>query len=519
MSAAPSILGPDGMPARRASAYQAASRSHQDMLTWNPARHSGQSALSYERDPIADRIHDIERNDGWASAAMDRQVDSVIGAGWRLSSKPAARSLGIDHDAAAELADHIEAEWEDYANDPGFWCDAARNGPAGSSLALAYRHRVMDGEAIGVLYWLERGGSYATAMQVLDPDRLSMPMGALETVSFRGGVEIDEFGAARAYHIQATHPGDLFLAGAPVLTWERVERETAWGRPVVIHAFEARRAGQVRGVPPLAPILRKLKQISRYDEAELQAATLNAILAAFFTSPQDPEMLAESVAGGDLSKYQEGRLDFYRDKPLRLSGVQANFLYPGEDVKLTSPNHPNSVFEAFVRTALRNVASAAGITYEQLTMDWSQVNYSSARAALVEVWRALSARKGSFAAQFMQPWYAAWLEEAIDSGRVQLPPGAPPFHEKRAAYCRADWIGPGRGWVDPQKEALAAGIRLDSGLSTLERESAEQGSDWREDAIQAARERKFLAALGLNADRPIRGALSPQSAHGEEQRA
>jgi lambda family phage portal protein len=497
---APAILDSSGQPMRRANAFQASSRQHQDMMTWNPGRYSAQSALTYERDTIADRVHDIARNDGWASAAMDRQVDSIIGAGWRLSAKPNGRSLGIhDVEALSDFADTIEAEWEDYANNIGFYCDVGRRGPAGSVLALAYRHRVMDGEALAVLYWLERGGRYATAVQVIDPDRLSNPFDRVESETLRGGVEMDAVGAAVAYHIRRQHPGDDMISPAYALEWERVERETEWGRPVVLHAFEPLRAGAVRGVSPLAPILRKLKQVTRYDEAELQAATLNAVLAAFFTSPQDPDQFAESIASGELSRYQGDRLDFYKEKPLRLPGVQANFLYPGEDVKLTAPSHPNSVFEAFVRTALRNVASAAGITYEQLTMDWSQVNYSSARAALIEVWRSAVARKGGFAAQFMQPWYAAFLEEAFARGRIKPPKGAPSFAEKRTAYCRADWIGPARGWVDPQKEAEAAVTRLDADLSNLEREHAEQGTDWRESLFQSAREDAYRKKLGLPA--------------------
>ena len=140
------------------------------------------------------------------------------------------------------------------------------------------------------------------------------------------------------------------------------------------------------------------------------------------------------------------------------------------------------------------------MTYEQLSMDWGQVNYSSARAALLEVWRGFTARKEHFAQQFMAPIYAGWLEEAIDRGTITLPKGAPGFAQAKAAYCSAKWIGPGRGWVDPHKEATAAAERLAAGLSTLERECAEQGEDYLETIQQRARERKEMIALGLDPD-------------------
>jgi hypothetical protein len=107
---------------------------------------------------LAARIHDLARNDGWASGGVTRQVDAVIGAGWRLSSKPNARSLKIDPDVASDLASDIEAAWKDYAEDPDCWCDAGRRLSMGGLLALAFRHRLMDGDALAVILWLPGGG-------------------------------------------------------------------------------------------------------------------------------------------------------------------------------------------------------------------------------------------------------------------------------------------------------------------------------------------------------------------------
>ena len=50
------------------------------------------------------------------------------------------------------------------------------------------------------------------------------------------------------------------------------------------------------------------------------------------------------------------------------------------------------------------------------------------------------------------------------------------------------------------KEATAATERLAAGLSTLERECAEQGEDYLETIQQRARERKEMLALGLDPD-------------------
>lgn len=512
---ASAILDHNGRPMQRASitqrdshggnAWQAASYSHPDMADWVPRSISGQSALSTERETIVDRVQDIARNDGWASAAMSRQVDEVIGSGWDIAVDLPEKTLNLSADEADELSDAIEEWWTDYANDPAFWCDAKRQGPMASILGRAYRHRFGDGEALAEICWDElRGAPLGTFVKLIDPARLSNPFDVADTLDMRDGIEIDEYGSAVAYQIRTQHPDDDYVWGAGAPQWVRVERETEWGRPIMVHAFEADRDGQFRGVPPLAPILRKLRQMTQYDEAELKAAVVNSVLAAFITSPGDQDAIAEALTESDAStrwnKHVNDRFAAYREAAPRIQGGTAHFLYPGDSVTLTQPGHPNAGFEAFFRAALRNVAATVGLTYEQLTMDWSQVNYSSARAAILVIWRGLTARKDMFAAQFMNQVYRAALEEAFDKRLIKLPRRAVSFEAAPAAWSRVDWIGPARGWVDPEKEAKAAGLRLSLGISHLEKECAEQGMDWKQVARKRARERRFLAALGLPAD-------------------
>jgi capsid protein len=89
--------------------------------------------------------------------------------------------------------------------------------------------------------------------------------------------------------------------------------------------------------------------------------------------------------------------------------------------------------------------------------------------------------------------YELWLEEAINKGLIE----APNFYENKALWTRCKWIGPGRGWIDPVKEAKASQLRLETGLSTLEDECATQGLDWEEVLEQRAREQTKMRELGL----------------------
>lgn len=487
------------------SAYQAAGSDHASMANWNPGTWSGQSALSFSRDFISDRVQDAVRNNGWASAGVSRLVDTIIGSGWRLSSQPNFRTLNLTPDEADEIGDQIEALWSDVAHDPGNWFDAERTKSVAGLLGLAARHRFSDGEAFAVLPWRPGANGYGTCVHVVDPARICNPYGVVDSDTLRDGVEIDAFGAPIAYHVRRSHPGDIARPMRDSFIWDRVEKETEWGRPLAVHAFEASRAGMTRGPSPWASVLQSLKQISDYNDYELQAAALNAVMAAFITTPMDMDQLADSIGAADTSKAVNSLFEAqaaaqgaaYKADPIRLKGAQVNFLNPGEEVSFTKSEHPNAAFEVFVNAGLRNIASAIGLTYEQLTMDWSKVNYSSARAALLEIWRGLTSRKSYLAHGFMQPIHMAWLEEVFDQRRIILPPRAVSFEANPGAWARAAWIGAGRGWVDPEKEAKAAAIRLATGLTTQESEAAEQGRDWKEDIMQRSRELKFAAKHGV----------------------
>ena len=123
---------------------------------------------------------------------------------------------------------------------------------------------------------------------------------------------------------------------------------------------------------------------------------------------------------------------------------------------------------------LRHIGTGLNIPLELLMKDFSKTNYSSARASLIEAWRFFNGRRSWIINYWAKPVFELWLEECVNKGLIE----APNFYENKAAWCRCKWIGPGRGWVDPVKEAQASQIRMETGLSTLEDECASQGLDW-----------------------------------------
>lgn len=472
------------------TAYSAADPVSQELAGWFPRRGSADGDLSGERETIDARANDMVRNNGWLGGFVERQLDKVIGDGLRLSAKPDYRALGLTPQWARDWSREVEAAYRQWASDPNRNSDLSRQLNAGGQQALGYAHYMKEGDAIAVLHWRERRGTlYRTCVQVMDPVLLSNPNDGPDDRWLRRGVEKDDDGVSVAFHFRRAHAGEYY-PGAESYVWDRVERETAWGRPIVVHYYDAHiRAGLTRGVSMFASILARAKMLDRYEAVELQAAVLNAILAAFIESPFDHTLLQEALDdGAKFGDYQAVRNAFHQTRNFTLGGVKIPTLFPGEKIGFQAAARPNSAFAAFETASLRGIAAGLGTSTEELTQNWTETTYSSARAALLESWVILAARRKRFADGFWTPIYGAWLEDAIDLGVVQLPPNAPSFHDARAAYMRCKWIGPGRGWVDPVKEKQGAVMGISAGLSTLEDEAAEQGRDWEETLDQIASE-------------------------------
>jgi lambda family phage portal protein len=489
-------------------AYDAAQWTSAEMSDWTPIVRSSDTEINLYRDRMVARQRDLVRNDGWASGAVSRILDSTIGVEYRLIAAPDVRALAM-HDKAfdpvwfGEFRRAAEALWRGYSVDLGRYNDVTRQLTVSQQFRVMLRHKLIDGEALALRYWMPdrvgRGAaSYACSTLVIDPDRLSNPWEMMDTDHMRGGVEIDKYGAPLAYHIRRAHQNDWFNA-VESMVWDRVEREDDDGFLRVIHDFDRDRAGQNRGVSVFAPILSRMKMLATYYGVELQAAQVASVFGTFITSPFDRDMVEEALDPGmsSLTAYQDLRSSFHDANALQLNKVHIPLLAPGEDIKTVTAERPNASFSPFTHEMLRSVAAALGVSAEQVTQDYSETNYSSARAAIVEAEKTYKRRCAEFDLNSATPVYAGWLHEAMDNGELPLPRNAPDFLDARNAYARCRWLGPARGWVDPVAERQGAVLGMDAGFDTLESICAEQGADWEENLDQRAREMRRFLELGL----------------------
>ena len=469
------------------TSYKGASLSAKELLSWRPLRHSADMELDGELSTLVARSRDLIRNNGIASGAIQTLVDNVVGNGLKLVSIPDHRILGLDIDYLKEWARKVESLWRIWSE--SVYCDAARKLNFNSQTALIFRSVIENGEALALVLWRENSANpFATCFQLLEPDRLSNPDFKQNSEFLRDGIEINQYGEAENYWISKYYPNDYYY-GQGANTWQKIAAQTPFGRKLILHVHHPERIGQNRGKPLFTSIMPLFKMLDHYERSELKASVVNAMIAAFIETPMDSESIAE-MFGESVDDYLEKRKDW----SVKLEGGSIIPVFPGDKVSAFTPSRPNSSYAAFVENVLRHIGTGLNIPLELLMKDFSKTNYSSARAALIEAWRFFNGRRSWIINYWAKPVFELWLEESVNRGLIE----APNFYEKKAAWCRCKWIGPGRGWVDPVKEAQASQIRMESGLSTLEDECASQGLDWEEVLMQRVRELKRMRELGLS---------------------
>jgi len=492
--------------------YAAQSLLSQELAAHRPPMRSGDFASTIRRDLTLARIQDVVRNDPHAASAIDKLSDHIVGAELRWMSRPDGAALGIsDRDALRSLAKQMEAEWRLFADDPRRFCDSTRRLSFNGLMRQCVRTALISGEnCYGLTKQKDPRARYQTAVLTIDPDRMCNPYGERDTLTRRMGVEMDpDNGAPVGYWVRDAHLGD-YWAPFEQMSWSFLPRETEWGRPVFVHAYEPLRDGDSRGTSPLITLIGRLRALGRFTDSELASAAINALFSATIESDAPADEVAERLTPKaqvkTAAKNWLDALSWYEKYPVRVGGARIPVLLPGTTMKFNASPRQTAAFASFETAFLQTISSKLGLAYEQLKMDWSRTNYSSARAALNEVWRGIYRLRSAFVDQTVSPLHLAWADEAFDRGYLTEPKGAPSFWDAVGAYLRGRWIGPARGYVDPVKEMQASALRIDGRVSTWADECAEQGKDYEEVFDQLAIEQQMLRERDLG-DMPLTGAM------------
>lgn len=512
-----SLLDHTGNPMKVSAdgGYAGASRRSRELATWASPLRSADGHLLSEKDTLDARSMDVERNDGYVRHGIQTHKDSIVGNHYRLSLKPNFELLGLDEVWAEEFQQFVEQWWNAYAESPDCWIDASRHNTFTDMVRLNVALAVVVGENLGTAEWIREGNRpYSTAIQLIDPIRLSNPDGKSDSQFLRKGVQMDRYGAPKVYHIRESIPSDYFEMD--MWRWKAVDAYKPWGRKMVLHHYEQQRVAQSRGVGSLVSVLKETRMSKKYNDMVLQNAVLNASYAAALESDLPPMEAFESISGDSglttwAAAYLEGLAAYTGESPnMQIDGVRIPHLYPGTKLKLQNVGQPGGVGTGFEESLHRRTAAGLNLSYEEYTGDFTKTNYSSFRAAAGQTYKVMQGIKKKAADAFATDVFRLCFEEGLNAGDFKdvLPTNAPNFYEglNKDHYTNCKWIGASRGQVDELKETEAALKRIAGGLSTYEIEIARCGEDWREVFKQKAREQKLMGTMSLVFDMGTGGA-------------
>ncbi len=497
----------------RRNAYSGAAMAG-GMALWRPGLASVDSEIALDGPDLRARARDLARNHAFARQAVRTSRLGVIGGTLRYSCRPDHRFLGIDQDEAIRWGQEWERIWESYASGLAFHIDAGRRLNFTHLMALAHDSDFVDGEFLIGVEWDQRR-RWKTCFQVIDVDRLSTPDGVNESRWLRSGVELGQFNEPIAYHVRAGHPGDALAQDMRALEWDRMQRETAWGRPVCLHGFDSTRGGQTRGVSEMASVIATMKMGQEYTETALQSAILQASYAAVIESEANYRDALEAigmsasateVTAGTIedlaAKQLETAVAWHEQLNLTFGGAKVSKLVPGEKLHMVNGGTGASSLAEFQSHASRSYAAGMGVDPIGVSQDYSSVNYSSAKMSQATTFRNYGSKRDRIAYTAGLPMVAAALEEAVHSGAFSLPKGLHPsdFYAAKDALVRGVFLAQGAPNLDPVKEAQALEARLRLGIDTLQDAAASEGRDYRDVIDQRAREKREMIDAGLAFD-------------------
>lgn len=460
------------------------------------------SEVSRERAVAAAVSTDLLTSNSLVATLVENLATYAIGNGLTLSSRPDHAALGITAEGARELSNQIERAWSAWANNP-VECDASSRHTVHQLATANFKSWLLTGEAVFLLDWLRGNGAQtATKVKLLDARQVDQSITRVsDGGSILQGVSFDRGGRVNGYWIRPFVLGSVNSAPQAVF----IQARTSWGRARAVHLFDLLVPGQVRGLSPLVAALSPAHSKATLREFALAAALVQTMTATTIESDLPAAQALNSLVvndqfqGGSYSPetWLKARGEFYEAATVTLQPGTVSHLMAGDKFKMHRAEAPNRTYNDFDQSLARETAKAAGSSAEDLSGYFGDTSFSASRLAMELPSRINKRRRSAIVVPFYSNVFAAWLEEACETGRVKLPEGAPAFWEARDAYTQCVWRGDGKPVADPLKAAQADILELENGLSTLEEKLGERGLDFEEVLAQRKSEKEQLEKAGF----------------------
>lgn len=386
---------------------------------------------------LRNRARAFVRDKWMGTRILDVLASHVVGTGILVVADTGS-------DRADKAFNSAFGEWQEI-------CDVEGVMNFGAHQALTVRSMVEGGDCVTRMIDLsmnEADGTVPFRLQGLEGDSIDTSRDRFAGSNVRLGVELGEWGRRKGLWLLKEHPGDSYASavqGSSLVDWGDV-----------CHLYRHLRFGQVRGISWFAPILLTANEIQDLMEAAIVQARTQASFAGFIRrQPGGMSVLASNKdeKGQKITKIEPGMIADIGES----------------EITFANPSSQSAFAETYI-AGMQAMAAGAGLTYDQMTGDLRQANYSSLRAGKIEFRRLVEQIQWHIIGpRLCMPVARRFADRAVLSGRIP----------RRKDGYQFRLVMPAVEPIDPKKDLEADILAVRSGRMSPQDFVSAWGNDWR----------------------------------------
>lgn len=428
---------------------------------WRVTNKSAEFTDRYSRDDVRARARDLERNSDIMNATISAHKRNIVGGGYHVQAK-----TGLP-----EINDALEKEWKKWTKARN--CDVTGTQSFNQLIRMAVVRKKVDGGILFVKRYID-GGSVPFKIQLIEVDELDnvtmTPKHAGNKVV--GGIEYNKYNRAVGYWIK-----QYDIEGYS-------QTEPVWlDAKDVFFYFSKRRPSQLREMSDMAHTISRIRDVNEFMTAVSVKQRIEACLSVFIKRGIPTTGVGRTGAQPERVSY-DGKL---------LSPGMIKELNVGDEVQVVNPSGQAADATSFAKMQQRLVGAGQGISYEAMSRDMSESNYSSARAGLIEDDLTYDEEK-ELLMDVLDEIYETFVISAVLCGAVNIKD----FWTNKEMYLAHEWVQEPKPWIDPYKESNANAIALRTGQKTFKQIAAETGRDWRDQIDDIAEIIQYGKSVGVD---------------------
>lgn len=422
-----------------------------------PRKNQGGTGDSQLTDHVLFKLREISRelatNNPLVKGILRTDRDSVIGSGVRVEAKT------------------VDEGWnqaaEDYFNNWAANCEVTGRFSFNQFLRTAYLSYRRDGDMAAIFV--------DDKLQAVEGEQIGTPYG-MNVAEFKN---IDVVNGI-AYRKKDKKIIGYYIGMPTPLYGGYIDQATVtkYYAEDVHHLFNPDRFSCSRGEPALASSIDAIDKLSKYIDAELVAAAVNACFSVFVTR-NEPQ--AEWQQIGATNTNEQGRTE----RQEKLEPGMIMYGEQGEGITAIGQTRPGTLFDPFILRMLSFIGRPLCMPLMLMTLDFAGATFMNARIAYQKAQENWMIEQNLIVKPFVSRTWLWKINQGIASGDLKKPP----------AVLKHEVVMHRWPYVDPTREAEANEQNLTNTLTTQREICGGQGQDWKDVVKQRIEERAYAADL------------------------